>query len=94
MYVPYSVFILVYLSFSFIAGFIIDYKPMMRISSCICLCPLEPLLKDSVVVYVDETFLAVKVKGTLFMACTTNANTHIFPLALGIGDTENDDSWT
>ena len=46
------------------------------------------------VISMDETFLAAKVKGTLLMACTMDANTHIFPLAFGIGDTGNDDSWT
>ena len=45
------------------------------------------------VISVDGTFLTSKYRGTLFMACGMDAENHIFPLAVGIGDSENDASW-
>lgn len=46
------------------------------------------------VISVDGTFLTAKFAGTLFMACAMDANNHIFPIGFGIGDSENDSSWT
>ncbi|XP_062088924.1 protein FAR1-RELATED SEQUENCE 5-like [Humulus lupulus] len=46
------------------------------------------------VISVDGTFLTAKFVGTLFMACAMDANNHIFPIGFGIGDSENDSSWT
>ncbi|KAM6553416.1 hypothetical protein CsatB_014178 [Cannabis sativa] len=45
------------------------------------------------VIVVDDTFLKKTYGGTLFTASTMDANNHIFILAFGIGDSENDSSW-
>ncbi|KAL1190833.1 Protein FAR1-RELATED SEQUENCE 6 [Cardamine amara subsp. amara] len=45
------------------------------------------------VVVVDGTFLHGKYKGTLLTALAQDGNFQIFPLAFGVVDTENDDSW-
>ncbi|XP_024012295.1 protein FAR1-RELATED SEQUENCE 6-like [Eutrema salsugineum] len=45
------------------------------------------------VVVVDGTFLTGKYKGTLLIATTQDGNFNIFPIAFGIVDTENDESW-
>ncbi|KAL2533778.1 MuDR family transposase [Abeliophyllum distichum] len=45
------------------------------------------------IVVVDATFLTGHYGGTLFMACTQDANYNIFVLALGIGDAENNNAW-
>ncbi|KAL6319991.1 hypothetical protein AAG906_037068 [Vitis piasezkii] len=45
------------------------------------------------VVAVDGTFLKVKYLGTLFIATCKDDNNQIYPLAFGIGDSENDASW-
>lgn len=41
----------------------------------------------------DGAALKARYQGILFSACAHDANGSIFPLAFGIGDTENDDSW-
>ncbi|XP_022891856.1 uncharacterized protein LOC111406707 [Olea europaea var. sylvestris] len=43
---------------------------------------------------VDGTYLNRHYCGTLFTACTQDANNSIYVLAFGIGDNENDSSWT
>ncbi|RVW32621.1 hypothetical protein CK203_076519 [Vitis vinifera] len=45
------------------------------------------------VVAVDGTFLKAKYLGTLFIAACKDGNNQIYPLAFGIGDSENDASW-
>ncbi|XP_022871058.1 uncharacterized protein LOC111390270 [Olea europaea var. sylvestris] len=45
------------------------------------------------VIVVDGTYLNGKYGGTLFTACTQDANNSIFIFAFGIGDNENDKSW-
>ncbi|XP_022899350.1 uncharacterized protein LOC111412654 [Olea europaea var. sylvestris] len=45
------------------------------------------------VIVVDGTYLNGHYGGTLFTACTQDANNNIFILAFGIGDNENDKSW-
>ncbi|RVW57842.1 hypothetical protein CK203_114815 [Vitis vinifera] len=44
-------------------------------------------------VAVDGTFLKAKYLGTLFIAVCKDGNNQIYPLAFGIGDSENDASW-
>lgn len=46
------------------------------------------------VIVVDDTHLKGRYKGIMFVAATKDANEQIFPLAFGIGDKENDNSWT
>ncbi|XP_022843192.1 protein FAR1-RELATED SEQUENCE 5-like [Olea europaea var. sylvestris] len=46
------------------------------------------------VVVVDSTYLNGHYGDTLFTACTQYANNSIYVLAFGIGDNENDSSWT
>ncbi|XP_022883660.1 uncharacterized protein LOC111400478 [Olea europaea var. sylvestris] len=46
------------------------------------------------VVVVDGTHLNGHYGGTLFIACTQDVNNNIYILAFGIGDNENDASWT
>ena len=38
-------------------------------------------------------FLKAKYLGTLFIATCKDVNNQIYPLAFGIGDSENDNSW-
>ncbi|XP_010659523.1 uncharacterized protein LOC104881328 [Vitis vinifera] len=45
------------------------------------------------VIAVDGTFLKAKYLGTLFIAACKDDNNQIYPLAFGIGDSENDASW-
>ncbi|XP_022851497.1 uncharacterized protein LOC111373222 [Olea europaea var. sylvestris] len=45
------------------------------------------------VIVVDGTYLNGHYGGTLFTACTQDANNNIFILAFGIGENENDKSW-
>ncbi|XP_024027683.1 uncharacterized protein LOC21396860 [Morus notabilis] len=45
------------------------------------------------VIVVDEIFLECKHRGSLLCACAEDANNQIFPLAFGIGESENDESW-
>lgn len=45
------------------------------------------------VVVVDGTFLHGSYKGTLLTALAQDGNFQIYPIAFGIVDTENDDSW-
>ncbi|XP_022892227.1 uncharacterized protein LOC111407136 [Olea europaea var. sylvestris] len=45
-------------------------------------------------VVVDGTYLNGHYGGTLFTACTQDANNSIYIFAFGIGDSENDASWT
>ncbi|KAL6531490.1 hypothetical protein OROMI_027853 [Orobanche minor] len=46
------------------------------------------------VIVIDGTHLKGKYKGIMFIAATKDANEQIVPLAFGIGDKENDSSWT
>ncbi|XP_022880790.1 uncharacterized protein LOC111398068 [Olea europaea var. sylvestris] len=46
------------------------------------------------VIVVDGTYLNGHYGGTLFTACTQDANNSIYILTFGIGDNENDTSWT
>ncbi|XP_022855837.1 uncharacterized protein LOC111377032 [Olea europaea var. sylvestris] len=46
------------------------------------------------VICVDGTFLKSKYRGTLLVATCQDANRQIYPLAWGIVDSENNDSWT
>ncbi|KAL5573307.1 hypothetical protein UlMin_022904 [Ulmus minor] len=46
------------------------------------------------VVSIDATHMKGKYRGVLFMAVCHDANQQIFPLAFGIGDSENDVAWT
>ncbi|XP_059593682.1 uncharacterized protein LOC132254010 [Vitis vinifera] len=45
------------------------------------------------VIAVDGTFLKAKYLGTLFTTTCKDGNNQIYPLAFGIGDSENDASW-
>ncbi|XP_022893122.1 uncharacterized protein LOC111407708 [Olea europaea var. sylvestris] len=45
------------------------------------------------IIVVDGTYLNGHYRGTLFTACTQDANNNIFILAFGIGDNENNKSW-
>ncbi|KAL5556262.1 hypothetical protein UlMin_038498 [Ulmus minor] len=45
------------------------------------------------VVSIDAMHMKGKYRGVLFTAVCHDANQHIFPLAFGIGDSENDASW-
>ncbi|CAN6691398.1 unnamed protein product [Malus baccata var. baccata] len=51
-------------------------------------CSMRP------VVVVDRTFLKGKYLGTLFVAVCHDGQNQIYPLAFGVGDSENDASWT
>ena len=42
---------------------------------------------------VDGTFMKSSYGGTLFTASTMDASNNIFPLAFGVGDSENDEAW-
>ncbi|XP_022880915.1 uncharacterized protein LOC111398216 [Olea europaea var. sylvestris] len=46
------------------------------------------------VISVDGAFLTSRMKGTLLVATSQDANFQIFPLAWGVVDLENDESWT
>ncbi|KAL5578981.1 hypothetical protein UlMin_011423 [Ulmus minor] len=46
------------------------------------------------VISIDATHLKGKYIGVLFTAVCHDANQQIFPLAFGVGDSENDASWT
>ena len=46
------------------------------------------------VISVDGTFLTNKFKETLLLATMLDVDNHVFPLALGVVDSENDASWT
>ncbi|XP_057803635.1 uncharacterized protein LOC131018968 [Salvia miltiorrhiza] len=45
------------------------------------------------VVVIDATHLKGKYKGVMFVAVTKDGNEQVFPLAVGLGDKENDSSW-
>lgn len=45
------------------------------------------------IIVVDGTFLTTQCGGTLYTACAKDGNNQVFPLAFGIGDSENDDSY-
>ena len=45
------------------------------------------------VVVVDGTFLKEKYGGILLVATVQDGDSHIYPLAFGIEDSENDDAW-
>ena len=44
-------------------------------------------------IIVDGTFLTNKYKGTLLLAAALDGDNHVFSLALGIVDSENDSAW-
>ncbi|KAL5581673.1 hypothetical protein UlMin_014115 [Ulmus minor] len=44
--------------------------------------------------YIDATHLKGKYRGVLFTAVCHDANQQIFPLSFGVGDSENDASWS
>lgn len=46
------------------------------------------------VITVDGTFMKGKYYGTLFVAVCLDGNNQIYPLAFGIGDSENDATWS
>ena len=46
------------------------------------------------VINTDATHLKGKYRGVLFTAVCHDANQQIFPLAIGVGDSENDVVWT
>ncbi|XP_022849931.1 uncharacterized protein LOC111372026 [Olea europaea var. sylvestris] len=46
------------------------------------------------IISVDGAFLTSRMKGTLLIATSQDANFQIFPLAWGVVDSENDESWT
>ncbi|KAL0696746.1 hypothetical protein Bca4012_063926 [Brassica carinata] len=45
------------------------------------------------VIVVDGTFLKNKNKGTLLVATAVDGNSNLYPIAFGLVDSENDDSW-
>ncbi|KAL5577592.1 hypothetical protein UlMin_019291 [Ulmus minor] len=45
------------------------------------------------VIVVDGTFLKEKHGGILFVACAKDGNNGIFPLAFGVGESENNEAW-
>ncbi|XP_057769762.1 uncharacterized protein LOC130989711 [Salvia miltiorrhiza] len=46
------------------------------------------------VIVIDGTHLKGKNRGVLFVAVTKDGNDQVFPLAIGLGPIENDESWT
>ena len=44
------------------------------------------------VIAIDGTFLKGKFKGTLFIATALDGNNQLYPVAFGVGDSENDAS--
>ena len=46
------------------------------------------------VVAIDGTFMKGKYYDTLFVAVCLDGNNQIYPLAFGVGDSENDGSWS
>ena len=46
------------------------------------------------IIAVDWTHLKGKYKGTLFVVAYLDGNEQIYPLALGVGDTKNEQSYT
>lgn len=46
------------------------------------------------VIVIDATHLKGKYKGVMFVASTKDSNEQIVPLAFGVGDKENDSSWS
>ncbi|KAK2659253.1 hypothetical protein Ddye_005786 [Dipteronia dyeriana] len=46
------------------------------------------------VIAIDGTHLKGSYKGVIFVAACKDGNNKIFPLAFGIGDKENEESWT
>ncbi|XP_022558276.1 uncharacterized protein LOC111206182 [Brassica napus] len=45
------------------------------------------------VIVVDGTFLKNKYKGVLLVAIAVDSNSNLYPIAFGVVDSENDDSW-
>ncbi|CAA7041885.1 unnamed protein product [Microthlaspi erraticum] len=45
------------------------------------------------VIVVDGTFLKNKYRGTLLVATALDGNSNLYPLAFGVVDSENDNSW-
>ncbi|KAM6580868.1 hypothetical protein CsatA_004642 [Cannabis sativa] len=45
------------------------------------------------IIVVDGTFMKSSYRGTLFITSTMDASNNIFPLAFGVGDSENDEAW-
>ncbi|XP_013624136.1 PREDICTED: uncharacterized protein LOC106330143 [Brassica oleracea var. oleracea] len=45
------------------------------------------------VIVVDETFLKNKYKGTLLVVTAVDGNSNLYPIAFGVVDSENGDSW-
>ncbi|KAL5582079.1 hypothetical protein UlMin_014521 [Ulmus minor] len=45
------------------------------------------------IIVVDGTFLKAKHGGILFVACAKDGNNGIFPLAFGVGESENNEAW-
>ncbi|KAL3629844.1 hypothetical protein CASFOL_026156 [Castilleja foliolosa] len=46
------------------------------------------------VIVVDGTFLTGKYRGIVFVAVTQDSNKQVYPLAVGVGHVENEDTWT
>lgn len=45
------------------------------------------------VIVVDGTHLKGKYRGIMFVAATMDGNEQLFPLDVGLGDKESDESW-
>ena len=46
------------------------------------------------VIVIDGTHLKGKFRGVLFVAAAKDGNEQIYPIAFGVGDKENDRSWS
>jgi hypothetical protein len=46
------------------------------------------------VIGIDGAWIKTKYKGVLMVAATQDSENHSYPIAWGLGDTENNDSWT
>ncbi|XP_057784957.1 uncharacterized protein LOC131002492 [Salvia miltiorrhiza] len=62
----------------------------MALGACIC----GFLSSGRPIIVVDATHLKGKYKGVMFVAVTKDGNEQVFPLAVGLGDKENDSSWS
>ena len=46
------------------------------------------------VIGIDGAWIKTKYKGVLMVAATQDSEYHNYPIAWGLSDTENNDSWT
>lgn len=79
-------------------GSVVDLKTSDDCSFEYCYFSLDACIRAfracRPVIVIDATHLKGEYKGVLFVASTKDANEQIVPLAFGVGDKENDSSWT